>query len=239
MGLGGAIHALGGALQGTGLHKFDTGLALPQRSTIRQGLIDRLSAELLKANGGYLNAIVPLPRLFRGEGDEDGLAIIARALQGQAPAIGIALGRKTYEATDSEANVSEGELAIGVYFISQHGRDLVDGRLSPDVVAQGAIDADPGIEVVMEHVEELLLGQELNIHGASEIRPVTEDEVATFDDVTIWEQTYAIHVARAIDPARKSTRFVTSIQGDHKVAGITDPGPLSPLVRTVAELEEG
>lgn len=238
MGLGGALHGpgLAGAMHGTGIHKFDTALGLPQRTTIRRGVIDRLS-ELLKP-GGYVATIIPIPRLLRGEGDEDGEGMVLRATQGQSPAIAVALGRKTYEATDGESELCQGELVLGVYFVSEHNTDVVEGRLEMDVVGAGDATADPGLEALMEHVEELLLGQELNIRGVSEIRPVQEDEVATFADATIWEQTYSIKVMRDIVPSRKSTRFMTSIQGDHKLDGIDSPGPMSPLVRTVAELEE-
>lgn len=240
MGYGGSLHGsgYGGALHGVGLHAFDTGLHRAQRTTIREALVARLEAKLI-ANGGYLRFVKMLPRPLRAEGDEDGIATFWKAVQGNTPSLAIALGRKTYEATDTEALLQRGELEFFVYAVSTHGRDTVEGRLAADVAADASVAADPGLETILEHVEELLLGQELNIKGISEIRAIEEDELATFDDCSIWELKFAVKVERQIKPTRASTRIVTSLQGDHRPAEIPAVHPLSPTVRSVAELEEG
>jgi hypothetical protein len=240
MGIGGILggQALGGALNGTGLHKFDTGLFRAQRTVIRESLCARLSP-LLKANGGYLASIVELARPLRGEGDEDGLALLARAVNGRAPCLVVALGKKNYDGTDTESLLVAGELDIAIYAVTAHARDHVAGRLAADVVSDSNRAADPGIETMLEHVEELLLGQELGIKGVLEVRFNDEDEVATFDDYTVWEQRATIKVQRDINPRRNSTAFVTSIEGRHRLAEIPQVHPMSPTVQTVAELEEG
>jgi hypothetical protein len=227
-----------------GAHVFDTGLAYAQRSLIRDAIVTRLSALLTTAAPSrYLHAVKPIARPYRGEGDEDGAAILVSALLGQAPAIAVALGRKTYEATDAEPYTSRGTIDVAIYVLSKHPRGLVDGRLKTDVAGNAAITADPGIEAMLEHVEELLLGQSLGIAGVSELRPVDEDEVATADDGTIWEQTYTIGVERQINPSRLMTTVIDSIEGRHTPHDIEDDDEesdedLHPLVTTVAELDE-
>jgi hypothetical protein len=240
MGINGALSgsSVGGALDGVGIHAFDTGLHRAQRTTVRRALVDRL-APMLRENGGYLRGIIELPRYVRGESDEDGIGMLAAKFQGRVPGIAIALGRKTYEPTDAgEANLVTGGLDLAIYVATGHGRDTLEGRLAADVVSHGDRGADPGIEVILEHVEDHLLGQELNIKGILELRGVDEDEVGTFADMSIWEQRYTVKVERKINPRRASTQLVTSIEGRHRLAEIPAVHPMSPTVQTVAELEE-
>jgi hypothetical protein len=226
-------------LHGTGAHAFDTGLLNSQRSTIRAALVTRLGA-LLKSNGRYMRSVQPLPRAYRGEGDEEGESILSTAFQGQAPALGVALGRKTYEAADIEAHIARGEITVTIYAVSQNVRAEVEGRLEMDKIGGASIDADPGIEAMLEHVEELLLGQSIPVAGTTELRPVSEDEVQTFEDVTIWEQVYTLNVERQINPHRAATVVATEIEGHHTPHDIEETAPenLNPLVTTLAELEE-
>lgn len=223
-----------------GAHAYDTGLALPQRTLIRNAIVARLSP-LLRVNGRYVKAIKPLARRYRGEGDEVGKQAIVNALLGQAPAIGVALGRKTYEATDAEAFLSFAELEVSIAVFSQHGRDLVDGRLATDPVGDAAITNDPGIDAALEHIEELLLGQSIGVAGTSELRPVDEEEVETAEDGSIWQQTYALKVERRINPSRGNAT-VTSIEVRSRLDGIADTDPdsdldLNPLTTTVDALD--
>jgi hypothetical protein len=241
MGVGGSLHgsAVGGTLHGAGPHVFDTGLHRAQRTTVRQAIADRL-APLLKKNGGYLRSIKMLPRPIRSEGDDDGLGFLGAALQGQAPSIAIALGRKTYEQTDAgEANLASGVIDFAIYVIGGHSRGHVEGRLEADVTAAADRTADPGIDVILEHVEEYLLGQELGIKGTLEMRAVEEDEVLSADDYTVWEQRYTVKVERKINPRRASTQIATSLEGRHRLAEIPLVHPMSPTVTTVEPLEEG
>lgn len=226
-----------------GAHTYDTGLALAQRTLIRNAVIAKL-APLLRANGRYVLAIKPIPRRYRGEGDIEGRQQLVNALLGQTPAIGVALGRKTYEATDGDAFISLGELELSIVVISQHGRDpaLVEGRLATDPVGDAAITADPGIEAMLEHVEELLLGQSIGVAGTSELRPVDEEEVETAENGSIWQQTYSIRVERQINPSRGNT-LITSIEAKTTPEGIADSDPnsaadLNPLIDTITTLEE-
>lgn len=215
---------------------FDTGAARAQRTLIRNAVITRLAWKH-RSVGGYLTAIKALPGFIEGRGDEAGLAALANSLLGKAPALAVALGRKTYEAADLEAFTQRGELELRVYALSEHSKDLVVGRLAADAISDADDTADPGIETILEHVEEALLGQELGIDGTSELRATDEDELATFDNLSIWVQTYRLQVERRINPNRGATTLITSIEGDHFLDGIPDPGTLSPLVETIAELD--
>ena len=225
-----------------GAQTYDTGLALPQRTTIRNAVIARLAALKTTATPArYVFDVKPLARRFRGEGDEDGMNLLIETFQGSAPAIAVALGRKVYEATDGDAYLSRATLELAVYAVSKHSRGTVEGRLATDVTGDASVTADPGLEAMLEHIEELLLGQAIGVDGVSELRPVSEDEVITAADGSIWEQVYELHVERQINPSRANTTLITSIEGDHRLDGIADTNPnsnadLNPLVTTVTDL---
>lgn len=220
---------------------FDTGLAVPQRTAIRDAIVARL-APLKKTAipSAYIaaNGVKTIPRPLRGEGDEDGLAMIANALNNQAPAILIAVGKLTYEKGGSEAIEARGELDVVVYVASGHQRSHDAGRLFGDAFASASNSNDPGIFTMLEHVRERLLGQSLGVAGVDVLRAVDEDEIFTGDDATIWEQRYTLDVDVKINPFRGITQVVTEIQGLHKLKpDIPDGHALDPLITTLADLE--
>lgn len=221
-------------------HVFDTGLQQPQRTLIRAAIAAQL-ADLLKSADvpRYLHAIVQLPKPVRGAGDEDGKAMLNHYLQGAAPAVAIALGRKSFDRLGPNALEVLGELEIVLYVASRHERGLVDGRLSQDVTARIAQNVDPGIDTMLEHIEERLLGQELGIETVSALSGGVEDEVMTFDDVTVWSQTYSVVVDRTVNPARGSKITVTSVEnrvGLDEVSGDLDD-PDNAFVTTRSSLD--
>jgi hypothetical protein len=204
-------------------HDFDSGLEKPQRTLIRAAIADRLGALLTSANPPrYVTAIRFLPRIVRGEGDSEGLAMLIEVSRGKAPAIFIALGRRRPLDEMTDPLELRAELEVAIYLVSAHARDLVDGRLAGDGISTVNLTADPGIEVMLEHVEERLQGQLLGIAGTKEMRETDEDEVLTLAEYTIWEQRYRIEVERVIDPNRDETILVTSIEGRHREDGTAD-----------------
>lgn len=239
-------------------HEFDTGLPKPQRTLIREGIAARLQP-LLKELGGYLGAIVELPAMMRDSRNDDDREMIFRAFNGRSPSIGIALGRRRTEASGTLATEARGTIEVGIYIASQHSRDHVKGRLAADIVATGDaeatpmlvanLSADPGIEVMLEHVEQLLLGHSLEdedgdaLATIGELRATDEDEAGTADDLTVWEQKYEIAVERVINPARNVTQLLLSIQGDHTEAGMAAVTPgtheLAPLTTIATISPEG
>lgn len=236
MGYGGSYSGSSytGAQQGTGNQKFDTGLFRAQRSAVRESIAARL-APLLKANGRYVRKIGNLPRPLKGH-DEEELGFLANEVQGNAPCIVVALGRKEYQSAgmDIPATQFRGELEVAIYVASANSRAFVEGRLAQDVPAMSDATADPGIETMLEHIEELLIGQMIDLKGTADMRPISEDEVFTGGDYSVWEQRYTLLVDRFLNPERLNTKILTSIEGANNLDG-ADPG--NPVVDTVSTLE--
>ncbi|HWU91603.1 MAG TPA: hypothetical protein VN253_30255 [Kofleriaceae bacterium] len=221
-------------------HVYDTGLSTAQRTAIRDALITRLSPLLRTSTPAlYLRAIKTLARPVRGHDDAEAIqALIPHALLGQAPAIGIALGRATFDGAGSLPTENRGELDLALYVISQHHRDVTEGRLYGDPIAAGDVTADPGIWTMLEHARELVAGQDMGVDGVAEPRLVSEDEIITAADATVWEQRYTVGLTTVLNPSRGVTQLLLEIEGQHQVEG-SDGGPptLDPLV-TLATLEE-
>jgi hypothetical protein len=216
--------------------QYDTGLASPQRTLLRNGVITKLGP-LLKANGLYLTAIEPIARMYKGAGDEEGLGLIQRALQGRAPAILVALGKATDHASGMSDDVGRAEVDLGVYVVSLHSRDMETGRLTTDVVGAADVTADPGIETMLEHVHQLLEKQDLGVATIYEPRRKSEDEVFTGADFTIWEQVYGVLVDVDIKPFR-ARPIVTSFETKHTQPDANDPipNPANPIIDHITPL---
>jgi len=230
--IGGSGQGVGG---GTGLHPFDTGLNRPQRTLVRQHVIAQL-APLLKSSGGkgYVNRVTALPRPLRNLSKED-LAEVVNELEGQVPSILVALGGKTYERVGERGTEVVALLEVEIYALSSHQRSFIAGRLEQDAIATGAVSADPGVETMLEHIEERLIGQTVGPATTWEFIPRTEDEVATSPDLTMWSQSYVVHLTRDINVDRDVADVVTTVE----VKGTPDGLPVSnaPLTDTVTELE--
>lgn len=223
-----------GDQDGAGAHRFDTGLFRSQRSAIRAHIAARLG-DLLKVNGGYVIAIRDLPRPLRGQMPDE-LAFIAEAVSGTVPAILIALGRKDFAplGMDIPPTHFTGEVEVVLYAVTSSARSLVAGRLTMD--GPGAADptADPGMEAFLEHIEERLAGQTIDLSTTHELRPQHEDEVYTGGDYTVWEQRYLLVVERELNPERDNTKILVSIEAKNNLDGAD---PANPVVDTVSTLE--
>ena len=218
--------------------KFDTGLARAQRTLLRSAVATALS-DLLSTNGGYLRAIRSLPRPLRGH-DLDELGFIGNAIQGQAPCVLIALGAKKYEPVDMDS-IYRGRVEVALYVCSNNLRGRIDGRIETDVAAAADATKDPGIDAILENVEERLLGTSFHLGSqttaaavTSQMFPESEDEVFTGDDMTVWEQRYSVELYREPNPNRAITAVVTSVETDTEIEGAD---PANPIVTTVANLE--
>jgi hypothetical protein len=217
-------------------HVFDAGLA--QRGAIHDAIVAKLSPLLKSVNAQmYLRSIGTMPRPFRGEGDEKGHAMLTQALLDQAPAIAIALGRMTMAAGGGDATESDSTLEIAIYCASQHLNGTVKGRLYSDAISAADTSADPGLFVLLQHVRELLAGQELDVDGVSELRGVYEDETETFDNITVWEQRYEVLVNTTVNRARGIAELLTSIQDKHSVDDGAASPVLNPFVTTVTDID--
>lgn len=239
MGAGGSLlgSSLGGSLLGTAVHKFDTGLFAAQRTVVRLGVAEMLRPLLLPQLGGsangYIRSIRGLPRPLRAHSEEE-LGWIGNAVQGQAPCVLIALGSKGYgpHGMDGPSVHYAGELEIVIYAVSLNSRAFIEGRLAADVVGTANVSNDPGIETLLEHIEELLIGQDPNVEGIHELRPQSEDEVFTGGE-TVWEQRYTCKVEREINPARLVTGIVTTIETKNNLDGANAANPVVDTITTV------
>jgi hypothetical protein len=227
--LGGGGQGVGG---GTGLQTFDTGQRRPQRTLVRQHVLAALEP-LLKSNGGYIHRIKPYPRPLRNLSGED-LDLLVSELQSQVPAIVVALGKKTYLHAGLQATEVIGELEVEVYALNAHQRAMVEGRLEQDAIATTSKTNDPGIETMLEHIEERLLGQDVGVATSVELRGKSEDEVATNQTHTLWCQVYTVHLERDVNPDRDAPGPITEVE----VNGFPDGDVKStPLTTTLTELE--
>jgi hypothetical protein len=246
VGLAGAVAGagFGGIYSGASLNLFDSGLHRAQRSEIRDALIARISDALMTSTASrYLRAVRPLPCPLRSDAPEE-IKFILDQLQGQAPAVLVALGRKTYDPKGMEipAVNYRGDIELALYVVCASPRTLQDGRLAADVTASTSTTADPGAEVILEHLEELVLGQELNLKSVYELRPLYEDELITTGDLTIWEQRYVIGVDRMINPDRDVSDVLLDIEAQNNLVDVDADDPdanddVNPLVDTVSTLE--
>ena len=183
-------------------HAFDHGLAAPLRSLVRSAVL-ALLAPLGKSAGGYLAAIGPFPRTVTSSGDEDAIDHLFEQLGGRAPAVLVALGDQRFESTSTAVHRWQADLTLQVLVVSNNGRGLVD-RLTLDPA--GALDdtADPGVEIILEHVAELLVGADLGVAKAHPPRPVAVHHLGTGDALTLWAIEFAISVAADVRSTRET-----------------------------------
>jgi phage gp37-like protein len=219
-------------------HEFDTGLAKPQRTRIREEIASALAGLLYTPTptpAGYLRAIVQFAGTVKGANDADGIAMLYDVLQGRAPAVAISIGRKQYENAGAtrEADQWRATYSIDIYVASNQTRSR-ESRLSGDVASAASTVADPGVEVILEHVEELLSGRSLGVSTVYRLAPVTEDEVVHTNDMTIWSQSYQLRTQRDVNPYRDVTTMLAEVQALHYVDGMAAP---SPLIDALSEID--
>jgi hypothetical protein len=218
-----------------GSQAFDTGRTLPQRTELRNALVAKLSP-LLLANGLYLLAVGKLAKAWTGEHDEQGLVLINQALQGRYPSMLVALGDASFKPVSIDGLIYRGEVSVHVYVASANPRGYDDGRLSPDVTSNADVHADPGIDAMLEHARQLLVGQDLGVNSAEEPRLHGEQHVFTGEVFSCWEETFLVKLEVVINPDRSIVELVSSI--DTKTLTPTDvANPQVTIVETVTELD--
>jgi hypothetical protein len=224
-------------------HQFDTGLARAQRTLVRDGVVAVLSG-LLRVNGGYLQAVVPWGGIVRGYTDEVGIDMLHRALNGRAPAIAVALGDRIAAPAGIGGFNFKADIELVLYHYSNHPRSMTSGRTTIDAAALASDVLDPGLDVQLEHAEDLLIGQRLggpettnevnekkrSTPTIKRIVPTREEELATEAGWTLWAQRYAVQVERTINPHRGVTQMLEEIR---TLVRTTDPlqePPADPVV---------
>lgn len=194
-------------------HAFDTGLNAPLRTIILTGVVDILSS-LTIANGLYLASVAPFGAVVRSWTDIDGVEMLARTLEGMAPAMMVSLGARGSRSSGAgRAHGAIDEIEILVYHVSNNARDLVLGRHTADAQSATDLTADPGLHVMLEHADELLVGARIGDNPMiKEIRRDREDELLTRENLTVWLQTYQIGVTHSTNPYRGVTTILQSIR---------------------------
>lgn len=206
-------------------HAYDTGLAAPQRTLIQDGVVTLLAG--LKRTAvpvaGYLQAVVPWGGVVRTWTDVDGVAMLGEELQGQAPAIAVAVGDLASVPAGTGGFGFKEELELLLYFVSNHARSITRGRAKIDTTGAADVTKDPGLHVMMAHAKELVVGQRCGLSPSTpsikQIRPDREEELLTRPDLTIWLQTYKITTTLTINPNRGVTQLLESL----RVRTIEDP----------------
>lgn len=225
-------------------HVFDTGLARAQRTLIRDGVVLLLSG-LLRANGGYLQAVIPWGGVIRGYTDEVGIDLLRAELTGRAPAIAVALGDRVSEPAGQGGFVVKGAIELTLYHYANHLRSLTAGRTAIDAAALANDTLDPGLDVMLEHAEELVIGQRVGAAAVTNpvgetkrstpsikhIVPTREEELATDKTNTLWAQRFAVQVDRVINPKRSVVQMLEELRAvvrPSEVPDNVDPNPLLP-----------
>lgn len=212
-------------------HSFDTGRPRAQRTLIRDRAVTLLSG-LLRANGGYLQAVAPFGGVVRSYQDPPEIIDeLWNTLNGRAPAIAIALGDWAGGAAGMGGFNLKGDLELLVYFFTNHARDLELGRHSIDAVALASDTADPGLDVMMEHASELLIGQYGDVSPTiKQLRLNREEEIRTELGFALWVQRYAITVTRTINPHRGVTQLLEEFRSMVRTTDLEMEPPAPPVV---------
>src|SRR5438045_1425528 len=211
-------------------HVFDTGLPKPQRTLVIQGALTLL-AGLKKTNGLYLHAVIDWGGVIRSFQDDEGIDELFEAFQGRAPAVALALGDRVPGGGGMGGHKHLDELELLVYFLTRHPRGLEAGRQVIDAAAAADNTLDPGLHVMLEHVEELLVGTRVGSTATiKQIRLTREVEVRTRNGYSLWCQHYGVSVDRQVKEFRNVTEYLDHIRTTLHLGDTTVPAPNDPTI---------
>lgn len=217
-------------------HAFDTGLTKPQRALLGDALVARLGAlkKTGPAAGLYATTVERIPSPLRGDDDADYVKHVAN---GQTPAVLIALGRKTYEAAGmvDQRDQYLADLRFHVYVVSDHMRDPQIARVAGDAASAASNQKDPGLETMLEHVEELLLGHQVTDASLTlyQILPVEERELFHTDEMTVWEIEFRCQVQRDLKRNKGLTEVFETADTS---SNLHDGGAQNPVARPLTTI---
>jgi hypothetical protein len=215
-------------------HEFDSGLTLPQRRKIREAIVARLREDLelatLPGSTGdlYVAAVVELAAPYR-QGDGDLEEMLKEAAAGRSPMIAVALGARSFAASNTDERSWRGPLQVHVYVLSSHRGGLLTRVRGGDAAAEASNAADPGLETAMEHVFERLAGFAPPDCLAAELRPQSEDFPYVADDFTVAEIVFEVAVQTNVNPKRARTQVAVDILTTHSETEAGDPADLDAL----------
>jgi hypothetical protein len=174
---------------------------------------------LAPLNGLYLRYLDKLHTDPANMTDAAFNAFMDRA-RAQAPGVAIVLGNSSYDPSglSSTRHRWRAEMTISLYVYSTHRRDLVDGRLDADVVSDSAVQADPGVWAMLEHLDDMLLGAVLDFEWAGSMVPQGHEEVISDTAITMWRARYSVRIERLRDPHAGITEALRAIETQHSGA---------------------
>lgn len=208
-------------------HVFDTGFERPQRRLIREAIVAQLGQLRVPTLPGstsdlYVVAVVELAAPIKfGDGDLE--EHFKEAMGGRSPAIAVALGERRFAPTNTDERRWRGDLDVHVYVSSSHSRGLVERLRGGDAAAEASNNADPGLEVAMEHVFERLSGFALTDHLGAELRPDHEEFPYVADDFTVAEMVFTVQTTTDVKPRRVYTTLAEVIETTHTDVDAGDP----------------
>lgn len=227
-------------------HTFDTGLPAAQRTMVFDAIVTAL-ADLRRDNGMYLRGVHmiarPVEKAMRETHDEMGIYLINNASQGNFPCALVAFGRASKRRIGTDPLDAVAELDVQVLICSANLGGLEAGRLTAGAAVATDLTIDPGMFVMVEHVEERLDGQALGVDGTYELRMSHDDEIDTLKEYSVRELRFDLQLDRTINPSRNDARVSLSIEADNQLDGIPAGavGPhgnsLDPIVQTITDLE--
>lgn len=193
-------------------HSFDNGLHVPQRTRIRRGAVTLLSG-LKRSAGGYLVDVIPYGGVVRTYTDTEGVQQIVATLS-RAPSIAVAVGDRASLVAGIGGYQERGEIDLLIYFSNNNARSEQRWRQEIDSAGLASDTADPGLDVILDHAKELLIGQLVagSAKDIKQIRPEREEELVTAEAVTIWLQTYKVTTHVQISEFRTVTQLLTSLR---------------------------
>ena len=197
-------------------HRFDSGLSVSLRRSVRQSVVDALQP-LRKVCGGYLSGeVLELPAPLRFGTADDELAL-NDLLAGASPAVGVALGRSSFRRVDPTGDRWASSLTVAVYVMVRHARSVMSG-LAGDVMGSD-VTKDPGVEVVLEHVLERVAGLESAVPQIGRMILDSEEPAYYGVDWQVWEQLYRVEVDYQINRGRDIVGRARSVLIDHEHEG--------------------
>ncbi len=215
-------------------HAFDTQLAKPQRTVVREAVAQHLRDY---SRLGYLVDVIEVGGIIKA-GTEEEVGRIVSDAAGRSPLALVALGQKSYVAGD-EGSFSDryaASLEVLVYAYSKNLRDPLS-RMKADVVALADDEADPGCEVMLEHFEEILIGYKPAPSWNDtvyQLVPTGESELDLGDDFALWRLSFSLRLARELDRARDGLVPMTSITARHQVDGAETQNPIATATTEIS-----
>lgn len=235
---------------------FDTGRTKSQRSLVMEKVIAALSPLLAfdamgnAQQNGFLQLVTPFGGVVRSYTDDAGIDQVYQLLQGMAPAVAVGLGDKRSDRNGMASHNQPRAIAnleVIVYVCNRNNASLL-ARTEGD----GSGGTDVGMWHALERIEELLNGLEITFatlapggetptnktytklpgKDVKRLVPVTEEELATTNELTLWKQSYLVQVTRNINMQRSVTDRLASIDTMVKTTDVV-PGTIDEITTLV------